>query len=128
LHSIRVEVSVKTVRMLLVIVACASLGSAATAAKVEVAVRVTPSVSVAPATVRVVVTIEPDADNRQLELVADSGSFYTSSTVQLEGGDAPRLQTFEFKEMPAGNYEVSARVLQKNGQTREATADYTVLQ
>jgi hypothetical protein len=93
-----------------------------------VAVRVSPNFSMAPATIRVVVTVEPDADNRELELVADSGVFYTSSTVQLDGGKAPRLQSFVLKELPAGNYEVSARVLQKNGDKRRASAEYLVME
>jgi hypothetical protein len=76
----------------------------------------------------VTVTVEPDANNRELELVADSGLFYTSSTVQLYGNEAPRLQQFTLKELPAGTYEVSARVVQRNGDTREATTEYIVME
>ncbi len=117
----------RTFKAALVIFACGVLASAATSAKEMVGVRVTPNVSMAPATVRVVVTVEPDANNRELELVADSGVFYTSSTVQLEGSKAPRLQWFVFKELPAGTYEVTARVLQKNGDSRQAAAEYMVM-
>jgi hypothetical protein len=115
------------VRAAVVVAACAVLGSASATAREMVAVRVTPNLSIAPATVRVVVTVEPDADNRELELVADSGLFYTSSTVQLDGSKAPRLQWFVLTELPSGAYEVSARVVQKNGGTRRATTSYTVL-
>jgi hypothetical protein len=116
------------VRVAVVVAVLAVLASAPTKAKEMVAVRVSPNVSMAPATVRVVVTVEPDADNRQLELVADSGVFYTSSTVQLDGSKAPRLQSFVLKELPAGTYEVSARVIQKNGDRHLASAEYMVME
>jgi hypothetical protein len=106
---------------------CAVLGVASATAREMVAVRVSPNMSMAPATVRVVVTVEPDADNRELELEADSGAFYTSSTVQLDGSKAPRLQWFTLKELPSGTYEVLARVVRRNGDRREATTEYTVL-
>jgi hypothetical protein len=61
-------------------------------------------------------------------LEADSGEFFTSSTVQLDGDKAPRLQSFFLKELPAGAYEVFARVLQKDGSSHKATAEYTVLE
>jgi hypothetical protein len=111
----------------LVIAVCGVIGGQSARAKEMVAVRVSPTISVAPATVRVVVTVEPDSQNRQLELVADSGEFYTSSTVQLDGSRAPRLQWFTLKELPAGSYEVSANVIQSNGDKRRATAEYMVL-
>lgn len=111
----------------LVIVACVLVGSAATSAREAVAIRVSPNVSLAPATIRIVVTVEPDADNRELVLEADSGLFFTSSTVQLDGTKAPRLQSFVLKELPAGSYEIAARVVRKNGDSRKALAEYLVL-
>ncbi len=114
-------------RAAVVVAALAVLAGAPAKAKDMVAVRVSPNIAIAPATVRVVVTVEPEADNRELELVADSGVFYTSSTVQLDGSKAPRLQSFVFKELPAGTYEVFARVVQKNGDRRQATAEYMVM-
>jgi hypothetical protein len=115
------------VKTLLVVAAGLALWSAPIPAREMVAVRVTPVVSVAPATVRLVVTVEPDTNNRELEIEADSGLFYTSSTVQLDGSNAPRLQSFVFKELPAGTYEVQVRVAQRNGNKRQARAECTVL-
>jgi hypothetical protein len=119
---------VKPVMAALVMVACVALEGTSPRAKEMVALRVTPTVSMAPATIRVVVTVEPDNDNRRLELVADSGLFYTSSTVQLDGSKAARLQSFILKELPGGTYEVSASVVQKNGDTRKATGEYMVIE
>ena len=117
----------KILKFAVVVAALAVLAGAPAKAKDMVSVRVSPNIAMAPATVRVVVTVEPDADNRELELVADSGVFYTSSTVQLDGSKAPRLQSFVLKELPAGTYEVSAVVVQKNGDGRKAVAEYVIL-
>ena len=111
----------------LVIAACLLLGGAVSPAKELVSVRVSPNVSVAPATIRVIVTVEPDANNRQLLVQADSGEFYTSSTIQLDGSSAPRLQLLEFKELPAGTYAVEARVFTRNGDQHKATAEYMIM-
>ncbi len=111
-----------------VLAACMLLLESGTTARESVAIRVSPHIAMAPATVRVVVTVEPDRDNRELVLQADSDWFFTSSTVELEGDRAPRLQSFVFKELPAGNYELTARVLMKTGESRMASSDYTVLE
>jgi len=119
---------VKVLKTAWVVAASALLWNAATPAREWVTVRVSPTVSRAPATVRLVVTVEPDANNRELQIEADSEGFYTSSTVQLDGSTAPRLQWFVLKELPAGTYEVHARVVQRSGDSRRATAECTVLE
>ena len=43
-----------------------------------------------PATVRVTAIVERDAQNRAMEVVADSDGFYRSSLIPLEGENAPR--------------------------------------
>lgn len=116
-------------RTLLVLLACVALTGAATvSAREGIEIRVSPNVSMAPATVRVLVTVEPDANNRQLVVEADSGEFYTSSTVQLDGTKAPRTQAFILKELPAGRYDIAAVVVQRNGGERKAASNYIVLQ
>lgn len=116
-------------RTALVIAACVVLtGAVTTNAREAVGLRVSPNISMAPATVRVLVTVEPDANNKELVLEADSGSFYTSSVVQLDGDKSSRSQTFLFKELPAGTYEVTARVVQRNGDVHKASGEYMVLE
>lgn len=115
-------------RSVLTVLACLVLTGVVTNARDSVAVRVTPSVSMAPATIRVVVTVEPDANNRELVVQADSGLFFTSSTVQLDGDKASRLQSFVLKELPAGSYTINAQVVQRNGSSRQATSEYLVLE
>jgi hypothetical protein len=46
-------------------------------------IAVSPSVSFAPANLNVRVRVVPDAQNRTLEVIADSGEFYRSSQIPL---------------------------------------------
>src|SRR5436190_23545603 len=84
--------------------------------------RVTPAVAFAPANLIVRTMIEADARNRAVEVVAESNDYYRSSEMQLDGDQAPRTTTFEFRSLPPGNYEVKAIVLDGSGQTRASAA------
>ena len=70
--------------------------------------KVTPAVAFAPANLIVRAVVEADADNRAIEVVAESEDFYRSSQIQLDGDHAPRTNTFEFRSLPPGNYSVKA--------------------
>jgi len=80
-----------------------------------VRVRVIPAFALNPADVMVETVIEPDARNRGVEITVESANFLTTSTVTLEGDRAPRVRTTRFRQLPAGNYEVSATLVQDNG-------------
>jgi hypothetical protein len=75
-------------------------------------------ISPAPAQLRVLTTVETHADNRELEVVAESPSFYRSSSVSLNGEQAPRLSEFVFKNLPSGQYEVTATLKGSQGRRR----------
>src|SRR3979409_452598 len=80
--------------------------------------KASPEVSFAPALLTVRTVVEPDADNRALEIVIDSPDFYRSSLIQLEGDQAPRTSVVEFRSVPGGSYEISARLLGQGGESR----------
>jgi hypothetical protein len=80
-----------------------------------------PEVSFAPAHLTVRTTIEPDPSNRALEIVIDSPDFYRSSLIQLEGDQAPRTAVVEFRDVPGGNYEISARLFGEGDTSRAFT-------
>lgn len=81
--------------------------------------RLQPSfVTSAPAILRVLATVETHADNRELEVVAESPSFYRSSTVSLDGDRAPRLNAFVFRNLPDGQYEITATLKGMRGRAR----------
>ena len=80
--------------------------------------RVSPAVAFAPANLIVRTMIEADARNRAVEIVAESPEFYRSSEIQLDGENAPRTTTFEFRSLPPGTYEVKATLLGSDGAAR----------
>ena len=65
-------------------------------------------VTAAPAQLRVLATVETHSENRELEIVAESPTFHRSSSVSLDGDRAPRLNEFVFRNLPSGEYEVTA--------------------
>ena len=72
--------------------------------------KVSPAVSFAPANLTVKATVEADARNRTITVIAESDEFYRASEIQLDGDQAPRTSTFEFRSLPSGNYRVTATV------------------
>ena len=82
-------------------------------------VRVTPAVAAEPAVLRVVAVVEADDRNRGLEITAQSDGYLRSSQIELEGHDAQRVWDFEFRDVPRGNYQVTA-ILTGTGGRRAA--------
>lgn len=74
---------------------------------------VTPSVSSAPSNLTVKATIAKDRANRWLSIAAESGSFYRSSEIQLDGDKAPTVTEIRLRNLPSGEYAVTA-VLRNN--------------
>ena len=77
--------------------------------------RVTPNVSSAPSTVVVKATVARNADNRWLHIEAESGAFYRSSEVQLEGDKAPLITEIRLNNLPGGEYTVMAVLRDSSG-------------
>src|ERR687892_316531 len=84
-------------------------------ARERMTLKVSPAVSFAPANLIVRTMIEAAAENRGVEIVAESTEFYRSSEIQLDGEHAPRTTTFEFRSLPPGDYEVKATLLGSDG-------------
>ena len=82
--------------------------------------RVLPPAAYAPSDVLIEAFIEPDAQNRYVEFVIDSGAFFSSSTVELDGARAPRRKEIRFRQLPAGSYKVSVTLVGTDG--RRGTA------
>jgi hypothetical protein len=87
--------------------------SGATDASEKLALRVTPNVSSAPSTVIVRATVARNSDNRWLHIEADSGEFYRSSEIQLDGDKAPVVTEIRLPNLPGGEYAVVA-ILRNN--------------
>lgn len=97
----------KVVGATLAILIAATGGQGATE---KLALRVTPNVSSAPSTVTIRAIVEKNAANRYLAIEADSGSFYRSSEVQLDGERAPLITEVFLKNLPSGEYTVAAEL------------------
>lgn len=88
--------------------------------------QVSPTVSMAPAYVVVRAIVEHDADNRQLEIVADSVEFYRRTVVDLDGAQAPKVNELRLIDIPGGEYEVTATLYDSRG-TRAAARQSIVV-
>jgi hypothetical protein len=90
--------------------ACACGFLLATAFTVSAGERLTIAVSTsqafAPATATIRVHVTPDASNRGLEVSADSGEYYRSSWIQLDGTEAPQTIAVEVRTLPGGNHRI----------------------
>ena len=86
----------------------------------RITLKVSPAVAFAPANLVVRATIECDADNRAVQISAESPDFYRSSEIQLDGDRAPRTSQIEFRSLPTGTYEVRATLLGAGGESLAA--------
>jgi hypothetical protein len=82
----------------------------------KIAMNASPEISFAPANLTIRTSTEADAANRAMEIVIESPDFYRSSTIQLEGDQAPRTSVLEFRGIPVGSYMISARLLGQGGE------------
>jgi hypothetical protein len=92
----------------------------------RLAMRLTPAMALEPAVLTVRTTVEADADNRMLEVVAQSADFYRSSSIQLDGANASRLNVFEFKSLPSGVYDVTSILIDSHGRQLVAARTFRV--
>jgi hypothetical protein len=79
-----------------------------------------------PATVQITVAVEPAAVNRALRIEAESEHMFRSSEITLQGADEKRIHTLEFKNLPAGEYTLSAQVYSTTEMRAVATQQLTV--
>ena len=84
---------------------------------------VTPRLARAPAVVRILVIVQPAEENRGLMLVLDSGEYFRSSVVPIDGDRAPRVHQAEFRAVPAGDHQVRVVLLDRRGQERATVQD-----
>jgi hypothetical protein len=84
----------------------------------RITMKVSPAVAFAPANLIVRAMIEADAENRAVQIIAESVDFYRSSEVYLEGDKAARTSMVEFRSLPPGTYEVRALLFGAGGRQR----------
>ena len=111
------------------LVAMVLAATAVAGAKEPLSIRVSPAFSLAPANIVIRTSAEPDAENRRMEVIADSAEFYRLSTITLEGDRAPKTMMVEFRTVPPGDYKVTAVLVGADGHRRAiAQAHINVLE
>jgi hypothetical protein len=88
---------------------------------------VSPTRSFAPANLTIRIHVEPDGIDRTIEVVAESGEYYRSSSIQLDGSEAPRTIWVEFRDVPGGNYDVHGTLISSAGKARAAVHQHVVV-
>jgi hypothetical protein len=69
---------------------------------------VTPAVGFEGTDLRVLVRITPHADERRLSLVVEGPRFYASTERQLDGEASARAHLFAWRQLPTGDYRITA--------------------
>jgi hypothetical protein len=80
-----------------------------------------PAVAREPAVLTIRVTVEPAEDNRMLQVVAESATFYRSSEAPLDGTHGAPLTVFQFRNVPTGLYQVTCVLVGSRGQRATVT-------
>ena len=86
--------------------------------------RASPAQSFAPSFVRVMVRIEPSAENRWLQVIAESDDFYRSSEIQLDGDRAPATSYLEYPNLPGGDYQIVGVLRDQAGHERSIAREH----
>lgn len=84
----------------------------------ELTLRLTPRVVSAPGFLRSLIRVAPNDANRVLRVEIDSDDYYRSSDIPLEGASAPMSHFVDWKQVPAGNYDLIVSVLGTSGDAR----------
>jgi len=81
----------------------------------ELTLRMTPRFVSAPGYLRSLIRVAPNADNRMLRVEIDSDAYYRSSDIELDGASAPMSHFMDWKEVPAGKYDLIVTVMGPSG-------------
>ena len=95
--------------------------------KEKLGMAVSPKVSYAPATVRVRFNIERHADNRMLQVAVESGGYFRSSTIQIDGEDGPAAVTMEYDGLPPGEYVIAGFLMDASQHNRAVASRETTV-
>jgi len=88
--------------------------------------QVSPSIARAPADLVVRISLDADAGDRFLRVVAESADFYRSSEIPIDGDRAPALNVFEFRNLPSDQYAVTGILVGLNGPRAKVSRIATV--
>jgi len=74
-----------------------------------------PLVVRAPGDVEISIEIRPTHNTQELLVYADSGSYYRSTTIGLNGEHSEPIHSFTWRAFPVGDYEVVGMLVDTDG-------------
>jgi hypothetical protein len=80
----------------------------------------------APGFVRSAVRVKPHADNRLLRVAVESGNYFRSSTIDLDGAHAARTHFLTWSALPGGVSNLVATVYGVEGERSQQTIGFEV--
>lgn len=92
------------------------LGAMPSESGTAVELHVTPKMAFAPADLLIRASVDANAANRKLEVIAESKDYYRSSEIQLDGEEAARTSLVAFRSLPGGEYTVHVIVRGSRGE------------
>src|SRR5262245_34595319 len=104
--------------------ALAAIFSAPVAARAPLSVRVSPHIATEPATLVLQIVVEPNTENRGMQISIDSEDYSRRSFVQLDGDEAPRVTSMELSSVPGGAYEVKATLFGPGSKERATASSF----
>jgi hypothetical protein len=90
-------------------------------------VKMSGSTAMAPATLRGLVMIESHPANRLLRVTIDGENLFQSSDIQLEGAEAPHSHFISWRDIPAGEYVVTAVLYEATGERTTLVRRFVVI-
>jgi hypothetical protein len=114
---------VRSIHLAILLFVLTAWSATATAHPAQTSSRPNPNVNVilsrtfalAPADVRAAISVPRNADNRTLLVTLDSGAYFRSSEVTLDGNRAPVQHPFAWRSLPAGSYVLRVEVIGASG-------------
>lgn len=93
----------------------------------DLTLRMTPRFVSAPGYLRSLIRVVPNAENRLMRVEIDSAGYYRSSEIQLDGASAPMSHFMDWKEVPAGKYDLIVTVIGQSGTRAVRHLNFQVL-
>lgn len=111
-------------RVALLLSASLALTTVSASGTEQLRIAVSPAQSFAPSNLNIRARIVPNAENRAIEVIAESDDFYRSSQISLEGEQAPATIMFEFRAVPGGDYLVHGVLTDGAGHRRAIAQEH----
>ena len=107
-------------RAAIALLSCLAIPGSLLGAEQRLQMKVSPVVALAPAQLTVRAIVEPNDDNRALNIIVSSSSYERTSEISLDGRAAQRVNVFALRDVPTGLYEVRAVLVGASGQIASA--------